>query len=350
MKRFRVGLVGANGYTGMELLRLLANHPRMILTRATARADAGKTLAELHPFLQRTSLADVVATEPDMADMAKACDLVFLAVPHGTAMNMTAELLDAGTKVVDFSADFRIKDKNTYEDWYKVKHVQSQLIKNAAYGIPEINASSIRRAKLVANPGCYPTSVILGLLPALRLNLIKSGTIIVDSKSGATGAGRGANVPTLFCEVSDSFRPYGVGKHRHTPEMEQEISALSRKSMTVNFTPHLLPINRGILSTIYVNLRKGVDEARVRASYEAAFRRHKWLRFLPEGQYPELRNVRGTMYCDVAVVVDKRTMTMTVMSAIDNLCRGASGQALANANIMLGMPVDIGLKSAPLVP
>ena len=350
MKRFRVGLVGANGYTGMEMLRLLTNHPRLILTRATARAEAGKTMAELHPFLQRTSVAGVVATEPDMKDLAKACDLVFLAVPHGTAMDMASELLAGKTKVVDLSADFRIKDKAVYEEWYKVKHSHANLIKDAVYGIPELNASTIRRARLVANPGCYPSSVILGLMPALRINLIKSGNIIVDSKSGTSGAGRGANVPTLFSEVYDSFRPYNIGKHRHTPEIEQEISALSKKNMTVSFSPHLLPINRGILSTIYCNLRKGVDEARVRAAYESGFRRHKWLRLMPEGQYPELRNVRGTMYCDVAISVDKRTNTLIVMSAIDNLCRGASGQALANANIMLGMPADIGLKGAPLVP
>ncbi len=350
MKRFRVGLVGANGYTGMEMLRLIASHPRLTLTRATARTDAGKTLAELHPFLQRSCLADIVATEPDMQDLAKACDLVFLAVPHGTAMNMAAELLEKKTKVVDLSADFRIKDKAVYEEWYKVTHGQTQYLKEAVYGIPEINASNIRRARLIANPGCYPSSVILGLLPALRLNLLKAGNIIVDSKSGTTGAGRGANVPSLFCEVYDSFRPYSAGVHRHTPEMVQEIVDLSKKNMTVTFTPHLLPINRGILSTIYAPLRKGVDEFRIRSAYESGFRRHKWLRLMPEGKYPEVRNVRGTMFCDVALAVDKKNGLLTVMSAIDNLCRGASGQALANANLMLGMPMDIGLRDSPLMP
>lgn len=350
MKRFRIGLIGANGYTGMELLRLISSHPRLNLTRATARADAGKSLAELHPFLQNTPVADVVTTEPDMKDLAKACDLVFLAVPHGTAMNMAAELLENKTRVVDLSADFRIKDKAVYEDWYKVNHTQTKHLKDAVYGIPELNASDIRRARLVANPGCYPSSVILGLMPALRYNLLKTGNIIVDSKSGATGAGRGANVPTLFCEVNDSFRPYSAGVHRHTPEMVQEIVDLGKKNMTVTFTPHLLPINRGILSTIYAPLRKGVDEARIRSTYESSFRRHKWLRLMPQGKYPELRNVRGTMYCDVAFAVDKKAGLLTVMSAIDNLCRGASGQALANANLMLGMPVGIGLCNAPLVP
>lgn len=350
MKRFRVGLVGANGYTGMELLRLLANHPRMILTKATARADAGKTLAELHPFLQRTTLAGVVATEPDLKDLAANCDVVFLAVPHGTAMEMAAELLAGKVKVVDLSADFRIKDKKTYEDWYKVKHNHPELIKEAVYGLPELNASSIRRARLVANPGCYPSSVILGLMPALRFNLIKQGCIIVDSKSGTTGAGRTPSVGNLFCEVHDTFRPYNIGKHRHTPEMEQEVSRLCKKNMLVSFNPHLLPVNRGILSTMYATLRKNIDEERVRAVYESAFKRHKWLRLMPSGKYPELRNVRGTMYCDVSVIVDPRTMGLTVISAIDNLCRGASGQALANANIMLGMPADIGLKNIALLP
>ncbi|MBQ4132543.1 MAG: N-acetyl-gamma-glutamyl-phosphate reductase [Desulfovibrionaceae bacterium] len=345
MKRFRVGLVGADSYTGMELLRLVASHPRLTLTRATSKADAGKTLAEIHPFLQRTELAELIVCAPETKDLAKACDLVFSPDPE-----VTAQLLELKTRVVDLSPAFRLKDKAVYEEWHKTSHSSPKYLKETVYGIPEINASSIRRARLTANPGSYSTSVILGLLPALRLNLLKSGTIIADSKAGASEAGREACLPNLLCELYDSLRPCHPGSHYQTPEMIQEIQELGKKNMNIIFTPHLLPINRGILTTIYAPLRKGVEEARVRSAYEAGFRRHRWLRFLPEGVYPELRNVRGTMYCDVSLHVDKKAGMLTIITAIDNLCRGSAGQALANANLMLGMPVDIALRETPLTP
>lgn len=346
MKRFRVGLVGAGSCVTMEMLRLIAGHPRLTLTRAASLTDAGKTLAEVYPFLQHIQLGDVVVCEPQMKDLAKACDLVFLTAPHGSAMDMAAQLLALKTKVVDFSADFRLKDKAAYEEYYKTGHSQPDLLKDAVYGLPEINASNIRRTRLTANPGSCPTASLLALLPALRLNLLKAGTIIIDAKSapcelGFSGQGL---APCTAC------RPAGAGPNRHIPELLQEIQELGKKNMSLLFTPHLIPVNRGTLVTIYAPLRRGIEMERVRSAYEAGFRRHKWLRLLPEGVYPDLLNVRGSMYCDVAINADKKTGILTVMAAIDNLCRGAAGQALANANLMLGMPMDIALRDVPLAP
>jgi N-acetyl-gamma-glutamyl-phosphate reductase len=246
----KAGLVGVTGYTGMELARLMVHHSSMELVKATSRSEAGKTLAQIYPFLNRLPLGDLVITQPDPADLAE-CDVVFLAVPHKTAMEIGSELLEAGVKVVDLSADFRINDKATYEAWYKVEHTRAHLLGEAVYGLPELYLDKIMGARLIANPGCYPTSAILGLAPALKAGLVETGDIVIDAKSGASGAGRGAKVGNLFCEVADSFRAYGLPTHRHTPEIEQEISKLAGTDITVSFNTHLLPIDRGILSTIY---------------------------------------------------------------------------------------------------
>ena len=351
MKRVRVGLVGITGYTGMELLRMLSTHSQLIVTMVTSRSESGKTLGEYHPFLKDTRYGDLLISEPDIKALSKACDLVFLAVPHGTAMEMAAKLLEAKVKVVDLSADFRLKDVSVYEDWYGVKHTASKLLSEAVYGIPEINSRLIKKARLVANPGCYPSATILGLFPALKNRLIRPQGIIVDAKSGTTGAGRGAKVGSLFCEVSDNFKAYNVGIHRHTPEMEQELTKFtSKKEMKISFSPHLLPINRGILATMYAPLREGVTEERVFGVYETAFDRHPWLRLMPKGKLPDVRNVRGSMYCDVGLVVDQRAGRLIVISVIDNLCRGASGQAIANANLMSGLRMDVGMHDVPFVP
>ncbi len=351
MKRVQVGLVGVTGYTGMELLRLLSVHPQLIVTMVTSRSEAGKTVEEIHPFLAGSTLGKIEISQPDVKALSKACELVFLAVPHGTAMGMAAELIAAGLKVVDLSADFRLKSANVYEEWYGVTHSAPKLLNEAVYGIPEIYGRMIKKARLVANPGCYPTSIILGLYPALKNRLIKPYGLVIDSKSGTSGAGRGAKVGSLFCEVSDNFKAYNIGKHRHTPEIEQELAAFSsKKDLTVSFSPHLLPINRGMLSTMYAYLRDGVSAERVFGVYETAFERFPWLRLMPKGVLPDVRNVRGTMFCDVGLVIDPRTDRLVVVSAIDNLCRGASGQAIANANLMCGLRADSGLFMPPLVP
>lgn len=349
-EHIRVGLVGVTGYTGMELLRLLAVHPSMVLVRATSRSEHGKTLGELFPNMNGFVVADLVVTMPDPADIAETCDLVFLAVPHGTAMDMAGELYDRGVKVVDLSADFRLDDKGIYAQWYGLEHRRPELFTEAAYGIPELNREQIKAAKLTANPGCYPTSVILGLKPALERGLVEATGIVADSKSGATGAGRSAKVGTLFCEVSDTFRAYNIGKHRHTPEIEQELSKLAGAELVVSFNPHLLPINRGILSTVYAMLKPGVGAEQVQEAYERNYAEEPFVRVLHQGQLPETKNVRGTNFCDIGVVVDERSGRLVVVSVVDNLCRGASGQAIANANLMCGLPEETGLLLPPLAP
>ena len=346
----KAGLVGVTGYTGMELARILATHPSIRLAAATSRQDAGRRLDAIYPFLRGLPGAEVVLTEPDAVDLARRCDVVFLAVPHGVAMEIGADLYDAGVRVVDLSADFRLRDAGTYETWYK-PHTRKEHIACAVYGLPEIYAEQIRAARLVANPGCYPTASILALHPALKHGLCDPSGIIIDAKSGTTGAGRKASVSSLYCEVADSFRPYNIGgRHRHIPEIEQELTLAAGRPATVSFNPHLLPIGRGILATIYARLARPASQEDIQSLYEDYWKGAPWVRVLPQGQLPETRNVRGTMLCDIGLVVDPRTHRLIIVSAIDNLCRGASGQAVANANLMFGLPLDEGLGAAPLVP
>lgn len=346
----RVGLVGVTGYTGMELVRILLEHPNLALTCVTSRKEAGKPLAAMYPFLYGTALGELIISAPDTATLAAHCDIVFLAVPHGTAMEMAAELRAHGARVVDLSADFRLRSREVYESWYAVAHTQAALLPEAVYGLPELYADQIASAGLVANPGCYPTSAILALYPALTHRLISPDDIVIDSKSGTSGAGRKATVGTLFCEVSDTFRAYNLTKHRHTPEIEQELSLAAGQEIRLSFNTHLLPMNRGILTTAYAKLAPGVTEESVRAAYATAYADTPWVRVLPQGVLPETRWVRGTNYCDLGVVVDARIGRLIVVSVIDNLCRGASGQAVVNANLMLGLSPTAGLSQAPLMP
>lgn len=346
----RAGLVGVTGYTGMELARILAGHPSLRLTAATSRQEAGRRLDSLYPFLRGLPGGEVTLIEPDPEALARVCDVAFLAVPHGVAMETGSALYDAGLKVVDLSADFRLHDAAVFEAWYHTPHTRPDHLAEAIYGLPELYADRIRQTRLTANPGCYPTASILGLYPAIRAGLIRADDIVIDAKSGATGAGRKASVNMLYCEVGDSFRPYNLGRHRHTPEIEQELSLAAGEPVSVSFNPHLLPISRGILATIYTRLARPVRQDEAQAAYEAAWKDQPWIRVLPAGELPETRNVRGTMFCDMAVTVDERVGRLIITSAIDNLCRGASGQAVANANLMCGLPVQEGLGFAPLVP
>ena len=349
-KELRAGLIGVTGYTGMELVRLLASHPCMRLRFAASRSEAGKRLGEHYPFLEKLPGADLVIQQPDAKQAAAQCDIVFLAVPHGAAMNFAADLRAEGLAVVDLSADFRIRDVAVFEQWYATAHSQRALLQEAVYGLPELYGEAIAKAKLVANPGCYPTAGILGLYPALKHGFISSEDLVIDAKSGTSGAGRKAAVPTLFCEVHDSFRAYNLGKHRHTPEIEQELSIVAGAPVRLSFNPHLLPIDRGIHATMYAKLKDvpGLDE--IHTAYMECWKDSPWVRVLPKGSLPETRNVRGSMFCDIGLVLDPRTKRLIVCSVIDNLCRGASGQALANANLMCGLPVDCGLALAPLMP
>lgn len=350
MNKIRACLVGISGYAGMELARLLAGHPVIELVMACSRAEAGRKLGDFYPFLRHLPGSDVEISVYECAQAAKQCELAFLAVPAGTAMKMTPELLASGLKVVDFSADFRLRDAAIYEQWYGQPHIAPELLPEAVYGLPELYGPALACARLVANPGCYPTAAILGLTAALRHQLIDTASIIVDAKSGASGAGRKAAVPTLFCEISDNFRAYGVPRHRHTPEIEQELGQICGEPPAITFTPHIVPMKRGILATIYARLnepRQPVEE--IHAIFVKTWQDAPWIRILPLGALPETGHTRGSMYCDIAVHKDVRTGRLIILSAIDNLCRGASGQALACANLISGLPASMGMEClAPL--
>lgn len=343
-------LVGISGYAGMELARLLVNHPVIRLRMACSRAEAGRKLADFYPFLAGLAGSEVKITVYDSQETAANCQLAFLAVPAGTALRMAPELIASGVKVVDFSADFRLEDPAVYEEWYGQAHTAHKLLGAAVYGLPELNEAAIRGADLVANPGCYPTASILGLAAALKNNLIDPATIIIDAASGASGAGRKPVIPNLYCEISDNFRAYGAPRHRHTPEIEQELGKLAGTGIRLTFTPHILPMKRGILATIYAQLRDiNLPISRIREIYREFWADKKWIRILPEGCLPETAHVRGSMFCDLAILKDERTGRLIILSAIDNLCRGAGGQALASANLMSSLPLDCGMETlAPL--
>ncbi|EFI34426.1 N-acetyl-gamma-glutamyl-phosphate reductase [Desulfonatronospira thiodismutans ASO3-1] len=350
MQKKNVAVVGVTGYTGMELIRILNVHPGFEIGAVTSRSEAGRALQELFPAMQGTRSGSIAVTFPDPELVARDCEIVFLAVPHGAAMDMAAAFLDQGSRVVDLSADFRLRDPGEYATWYGLEHGRQERLKEAVYGLPEIYREQIAAANLVANPGCYPSSVILALYPGLKKELFHAEGIIADSKSGTSGAGRVAKTGTLFCEVADSFRAYSLGSHRHTPEMEQELSLASGRDMRLSFSPHLVPMNRGILSTCYVDLRSSIQTEEIRKAYREFYKDSPWVRIMPEGVLPETRWVRGTMFCDLGFVHDQRTGRLIIVSCIDNLCRGASGQAVANANLMSGYDLDLGLDAAPLMP
>ncbi len=346
----RAGLLGVSGYTGMELVRLLSMHPTFELTIATSRQEAGKTIADIYPFMNGVKGGEVVITDSTPKAIKEACDIVFLAVPHGIAMDMAKELLDEGCKIVDLSADFRIKDPEIFKEWYNTEHSEKDLLKEAVYGLPELYSDEIKNAKLIANPGCYPTASILGLYPALKNKLVSTENIVIDAKSGTSGAGRKAQVGTLFCEVNDTFKAYGLATHRHTPEIEQELSFAAEKDLVLSFNPHLVPMNRGILATIYTNIiAKDMNIEEIHSIYKNFYASSPFVRVLDLGKLPETRYVRGTMFCDIGLTQCKRTNRLIITSAIDNLSRGASAQALANANLMTGQELTAGLMHAPII-
>lgn len=344
----RVGIVGASGYTGAELGRLLANHPDTKITVATSRQYEGKPLSTIFPNLK--GQVDIPCVSPGLKELTEKADIFFTAVPHQTAMNIVPEIINAGKKVIDLSADYRLRDITVYEKWYQ-KHSSPEFISQAVYGLPELYREQIKTSSLIANPGCYPTSIIIGLAPLLKAGVIEPSTIIADSKSGTSGAGRGANTGTLFCEVHDGFKPYKVGRaHRHIPEIEQELSQLAGTSATVSFTPHLLPISRGILSTIYATLTSKISQKAIQEIYNDFYQNEHFIRILPEGEFPATQYVRGSNYCDIAIKVEPKTNRVIVVSAIDNIVKGASGQAVQNMNLMLGLDETTGITNVPLFP
>ena len=342
---FRVGIVGGTGYTGVELLRLLADHAHVEVSVITSRAEAGLRVDELYPNLR--GHYDLAFSEPDVATLAE-CDIVFFATPHNVAMNLVPSLLEAGARVVDLSADYRIRDAALWSRWYGEPHVSPELLADAVYGLPEVNRARITGAQLVACPGCYPTAVQLGFLPLLQNDLVEIRTLIASAASGASGAGRQARVDNLLAETAGSFKAYAVGGHRHLPEIEQGLSEAAKEPVSVTFVPHLLPMVRGIHATLFARLRAPVDD--LQALFEAHYADEPFVDVLPAGVFPQTRTVKGANRCQLAVTLPQGRDTVVVMSTIDNLVKGASGQAIQNMNLMLGLPESTGLQQVGLMP
>jgi N-acetyl-gamma-glutamyl-phosphate reductase len=343
----KAAIFGASGYTGQELIRILSGHQDVELTAVTSRRFAGQLVTEVFPSLG--GLTSLKYQNAAASDIAEICDIVFLALPHGVSMDIAPVFLKAGKRVIDLSADYRLRDAGTYEKWY-APHSSAGFLKDAVYGIPELYRREIRETSLIANPGCYPTSIILGLAPALKNRLIDVNTIIADSASGVSGAGREPQTGSLFCEVDGGFKAYKVGKHRHTPEIEQELNSLAGEKFAISFTPHLLPVKRGILSTIYANLKKDVALPELHSIYSSFYAGEKFVRICPPGSFPNISSVCGSNFCDIGLAVDLRTKRAIIISAIDNLIKGAAGQAVQNMNILCNWKEDMGLQMAPLYP
>jgi N-acetyl-gamma-glutamyl-phosphate reductase len=347
-RKLKIGIVGSSGYTGGELFRLLLHHPRATVAAVTSEKSAGKPITDIFP--QLLGLTDLVCEPLDPETIAKKADLVFLALPHVTAQDAAFRFHKLGRKVVDLSADYRLADPALYEKWYEHCHQYPDLLKTAVYGLPELHRDDIRKASLVANPGCYPTSAVLGLAPLLKKKMLDLESIVIDSKSGVSGAGRSPSLAHHYPEVNEGCMAYKIGTHRHTPEIEQELSLIAGGQVTVSFTPHLVPMNRGILTTIYAKLSSLADAGEVRALFREHFRNEPFVRVLAAGQFPNVRNVRGSNFCDIGVTVDPRTGRAVVVTAIDNLVKGASGQAIQNMNLMTAFEETEGLKFAGMFP
>lgn len=347
-KKLNIAIVGSSGYTGGELFRLLLMHPHAAITAVTSERSAGQPLASIFPHL--AGLTELLCEPLEPETIAKKADFIFLALPHATAQEAAFRFHQLGKNVVDLSADFRLADPTVYQQWYEHGHQYPDLLKTAVYGLPELHREQIKKASLIANPGCYPTSAILALAPLVKQGWINPKSIIIDSKSGVSGAGRSPALAYHFPEANEGLMAYKIGSHRHTPEIEQELSALASGTITISFTPHLIPMNRGILTTAYADLQKHLDSNALHALYQEFYRNEPFVRLLPLGQFPNVRNVRGSNFCDLGVAVDPRTNRAVVVTAIDNLVKGAAGQAIQNMNLMTGLDETAGLKHAGLFP
>ena len=342
----RVGIVGGTGYTGVELLRILVLHPNVDIAVVTSRSDAGQRVDGLYPSLR--GLCDVLFTQPDVSRLAE-CDVVFFATPNGTAMLMAEELLQKNVKVIDLSADFRIEDDKEWAKWYGMDHACPDLIKEAVYGLPEINRQAIQKTNLLACPGCYPTAVQLGFLPLIENNKIEYSNLIADVKSGVSGAGRKAQVSTLMSEAGESFKAYAVAGHRHLPEIKQGLESVAKQPIGLTFVPHLVPMIRGIHATLYGVLPEhNIDE--IQTLYEQRYKNELFVDVLPQGECPDTRSVRGSNRCQIAIHQPQGGNTVVILSVIDNLVKGAAGQAVQNMNIMQGLDEGLGLATVALYP
>lgn len=350
----KVGIIGATGYAGQELVRILLNHKEVSIVWYGSRSYVDQNYADI--FQNLFTLVDAKCMDDNFAELCEAVDVIFTATPQGYLAGLLTEEILQKVKIVDLSADYRIKDVATYEKWYKIEHKSPQFIGEAVYGLCEINRGKItNQTRLVANPGCYTTCSILTAYPLVKEGLIDVDTLIIDAKSGTSGAGRGAKTPNLFCEVNENMKAYGVASHRHTPEIEEQLGYACDKEVCLNFTPHLVPMNRGILATEYAKLVKKQDgtyptEAEIRSAYEKYYEGEKFVRVLKPGVCPETKWVEGSNYVDVNFVIDDRTHRVIMMGALDNLVKGAAGQAVQNMNLLFGLPESMGLELVPMFP
>ena len=344
MKRIKVGVVGGTGYTGVELLRLIARHPGVEIAAITSRKDAGTAVSDMFPSLR--GQVGLAFSDPAQTDLT-ACDLVFFATPHGVAMADAQRLVDAGTRLIDLAADFRLRDLVEWKKWYKLDHVAPHLNDEAAYGLPEIYRDRIRKARIVANPGCYATAVQLGFLPLVAAGVVDREHLVADAKSGVSGAGRKAELGLLFPEAADNFKAYNVGVHRHVPEIVQSLTEVATGPVRLTFVPHLTPMIRGIHATLYARITKDAD---FQALFEKRYAGEPFVDVMPAGSTPDTRSVRASNLCRIAVHRPNHGDTLVILSVIDNLTKGAAGQAVQNMNIMFGFPETAGLEVVPVVP
>lgn len=344
----KAGIIGATGYAGQELVRLLLQHKETEIVWYGSRSYVDQKFSSV--FGNVFQIVEDVCKGDDLLALSREADVIFTATPQGYLAGVLGEEILQNAKVIDLSADYRIKDVSTYEKWYGIQHKSPQLIEEAVYGLCEINRDQVRGARLIANPGCYPTCSTLSVYPLAKAGLIDMDTLIIDAKSGTSGAGRGAKVPNLYCEVNENIKAYGVSTHRHTPEIEEQLSYASGQKVVLNFTPHLIPMNRGILITAYAKYKEGVTPERIRKEYEDTYRDEYFVRVLEDGVCPETKWVEGSNFVDVNVKVDERTGRVIMMGAMDNITKGAAGQAVQNMNIMFGLDETEGLRFVPLVP
>ena len=343
----RVGIIGATGYTGLELLRLLLHHPEVEVTALTSQKYAGVPIDQVFPSLKKH--LQLKCEELAADQIVKKTDFIFTAVPHKTAMETVPLFYRQGKRVVDLSADFRLKDPAVYERWYQ-KHTAADLLPESVYGLPELHREKIQKAKIVGNPGCYPTGALIGLIPLVKRGMVSFENIVIDSKSGVSGAGRDVVLESLFCEVNEGVKAYKIFEHRHLPEIEQELSEMVQKKVSVTFVPHLIPMDRGILTTTYLILTKKLKTEEVLNTFQEHYQNEPFVRICPKGKLPNTKDVRGSNYCDIGVKVNEADGRAVIVTAIDNLVKGASGGAVQNMNIMLGYPETMGLDILPLFP
>lgn len=344
----KVGIIGSTGYAGAEIVRILLNHPEAEIVWYGSRSYVDQKFASV--FGNFTEIVDAKCLDDNIEELSKEADVVFTATPQGYCATIVNDVVLSNTKIIDLSADFRLKDVSVYEKWYKIEHKSPQYIDEAIYGLCEVNRDKIKNARILANPGCFTTCSILTIYPLAKEHLIDMDSIIVDAKSGTSGAGRGAKLPNLFCEVNESIKAYGVATHRHTPEIEEQLCYASGEDVVIDFTPHLVPMNRGILATAYAKVKDGVTSDDIRAAYNKYYENEYFVRVLEDGVLPETKWVEGSNFLDVNFKLNPRTNRVIMMGAIDNLVKGAAGQAVQNMNIMFGLPENMGLKLVPMFP